>query len=374
MAERKSSRGHLDPPTESFSSWAARKIFHPQAGGKVEFETSRKNGDTMGPIARRLILAGAALISLLLPTADTVAAQEGGASGKRPVYVVLFTHIEDNTPAGALGSAQNRAAYLSLRTRLLEMATMAQLHGVRWSLEPDWKVLLAAQQYEDTALMSTTGGMNVLRYLQEVLGVAIDPHSHEGGGYNYTDVAHLLATLGVGGSTVIGGHIWDPGLPQFQEWDRFRAPVRGERYPAATWRGDILMGSGTPNHVNDPIISGVWRPQNRNAYFVDDPSGNIACVGAFRRDLPGITELSDLYRTGRVGPECMLTASYGIRPADIMAPGGLKAIEDNVIRPLADLREDGYIVLTDFTALIATWKQEFAGRACMYVPSTPASR
>ena len=21
------------------------------------------------------------------------------------------------------------------------------------------------------------------------------------------------------------------------------------------WRGDILMGSGTPNHVNDPIIS-----------------------------------------------------------------------------------------------------------------------
>ena len=328
----------------------------------------------MGPIARKLILGLAALIFVFRPTTGAVAAQEVRAAGRPPVYVVLFTHIEDNTPVGALGSAQNRTAYLNLRTRLLELATLAQLHGVRWSLEPDWKFLLAAQQYEDTALMSTTGGLNVLRYLRDVLGAPIDPHSHEAGGYNYTDVAHLLAALGVGGSTVIGGHIWDPGLPQFQEWDRFRAPVRGERYPTATWRGDILMGSGTPNHVNDPIISGVWRPLDRHAYFVDDPSGNIACVGAFRRDLPGITELADLYRTGRVGSECMLTATYAIPPADIMALGGLKAIEDNVIRPLADLREDGYLVLTDFTALIATWKQEFAGRACMYVPSTLAPR
>ena len=141
---------------------------------------------------------------------------------------------------------------------------MAQLHGARWSLEPDWKFQLAAQQYEDTELMSTTAGLNVLRY------------------------------------------------------------------------------------------------------FVDDPAGNIACVGAFRGDLGGIAELTELYRTEQVKSDCMLTASYHIRPSDIMAPARLKVIEDTVIRPLADLRNGGRIVLTDFTALVATWKDEFAGRACQY--------
>jgi hypothetical protein len=150
-----------------------------------------------------------------------------------PVRVVLFTHIEDNTPAGALGSAQSRQNYLLYRTKLIEMAHLAGNSGVPWSLQPDWKILEAALRYEDAALMETTNGKNFLRYLKEDLGVLIDPHSHENGGYNYSDVAHLLDSLGVGATTVIGGHIWDPDLPEFQEWDRFRVPVAGEHYPTA---------------------------------------------------------------------------------------------------------------------------------------------
>jgi hypothetical protein len=38
------------------------------------------------------------------------------------VHVVLFTHIEDASPGGTLGSAQSRTSYLGLRSRLLEMA------------------------------------------------------------------------------------------------------------------------------------------------------------------------------------------------------------------------------------------------------------
>jgi hypothetical protein len=319
-------------------------------------------------VTGKLLVAGAAALMMGLSATETVTAQSRPDAGRPPVHVVLFTHIEDNTPAGALGTQASRTAYLNLRARLLEVAAVTRLHGVRWSLEPDWKFLLAAQQYETAEITALTGGVNVLRYLRDSLGVAIDPHSHEGSGYNYTDVAHLLETLGVAGSAVIGGHIWDPGLPQFQEWDRFRVPVPGQRYPQASWRGEILMGSGTPNHVNDPILSGIWRPRDRNAYFIDDPLGNIACVGAFRGDLPGISELLDLYRTGRVAGDCMLTSTYSIRPADIMAPGGLALIEDSVIRPLADLRDQGLLVLTDFTSLIATWKQDFAGRACTFDP------
>ena len=283
-----------------------------------------------------------------------------------PVHVVVFTHIEDNTPGGVLGTAMNRTSYTTLRAAMVQMGMLTSRYKMRWSLEPDWKVLLAALQYEDAAMRSSTGGLNFLRYLRDSLGVAIDPHSHEGSGYNYTDVAHLLDSLGVGGSTVIGGHIWDPSLPQFAEWDRFRVAVRGSQYPASFWRGEILMGSGTPNHVNDPIISGVWRPKNRDNYFEDDPAGNIACVGAYTGDLAGITELAARYRSGLTPTTCILTASIHVNPSDILAPGGLTTIETTIIKPLAALRDSGTVKLTDFTALVATWKSEFGGKACPY--------
>jgi hypothetical protein len=279
--------------------------------------------------------------------------------------MVLFTHIEDNTPAGTIGTPANRTAYLNLRARLIDMATLARRYDAKWSFEPDWKFLLAARQYEDAATMATTGGVNVLRYLRDTMGVAVDPHSHENGGYNYTDVAHLLGLLGVGGSTVIGGHIWDPSLPQFQEWDRFRAPVFGQAFPMASWRGDILMGSGTPNHVNDPIVSGVWRPSDRNRYFEDDPAGNIACIGAFRGDVAGVSELAGLYTSGHVSDTSMLTASYHILPA-ITSPGGLTTIENSALVPLAALRSSGRLEFTDFTSLVATWRQRFAARPSVY--------
>ena len=299
-------------------------------------------------------------------SADSIAPTSVVQSRFPPIQVVIFTHIEDNTPGGMLGSAANRATYLSLRSSLLQMAALTGRYKMRWSLEPDWKVLLAALQYEDAATTSSTSGVNVLRYLRDSLNVAIDPHSHEGGGYNYTDVAHLLDSLRVGGSTIIGGHIWDPTLPQFSAWDRFRMPVRGAQYPSAMWRGDILMGSGTPNHVNDPIVSGVWRPKSRDSYFDDDPAGNIACVGAFRGDLPGISELVARYRSGQTATTCMLTATMHINPSDITAPGGLTIIENTVLKPLAALRDSGQVKLTDFTALVATWRQEFSARACTY--------
>ena len=126
------------------------------------------------------------------------------------------------------------------------------------------------------------------------------------------------------------------------------------------------MGSGTPNHVNDPIISGLWRPKSRTSYFEDDPAGNVACVGAFKGDIPGISELTALYRSGQVSTTCILTASIGIRPTDITAAGGLTTIENTVLKPLAAMRDSGQVRLTDFSALVATWKQEFAGSACMY--------
>lgn len=283
-----------------------------------------------------------------------------------PVYVVFFTHVEDNTPSGLLGSMQSRQNYMGHRSNLIAMAALAESSGVQWTLQPDWKLLEAALLYEDSTLRATTNGKNFLRYLEEDRGVVIDPHSHENGGYNYTDVAHLLDSLGVGATTVIGGHIWDPSLPQFQEWDRFRVPVAGQHYPAATWRGDILVGSGTPNHVNDPVISGVWRPRDRDHYFEHDPSANITAIGQYKKSIASISELIDLYRSGVVPPTAMLTFSCNIGPSTLAAPGGLAAVRDTVIAPLQAWRDSGLVVLTDFTSLIHTWETAYGAQGYLY--------
>lgn len=301
------------------------------------------------------------------PETSTPTPGGGTSSTPQPIWVVLFTHIEDNTPAGTIPSASNRTNYLRLRDTLIETAQMMQRNGVKWSLQPDWKFLEAALEYESGSVMADTGGVNLLRYLKNTLGVAIDPHSHENGGYNYSDVAYLLDRLGVGGSTVIGGHIWDPSLPQFQDWDRFRGSVPGQRYPSFSWRGDILMGAGTPGHTNDPIISGVWRPASRSDFFTDSTSGNIASVGAYRSDVDGVTTLYNLYAAGTVTSNCMLTSSYHITPSSLTASGGVSAVESSVVAPFASLEAQGKAELTDFTTLVSTWRSRGAS-SCTYRP------
>lgn len=288
------------------------------------------------------------------------------AQSPPPVYLVFFTHIEDNTPAGTLPGVTSRNNYVSLRGRLIDMAQRARQHGIPWTLQSDWKYLRAALLYEDAALMATTNNKNLFRYLREDLGVHLDAHGHESAGYNYTDVAHLMDSLGVGGSTIIGGHVWDPALPQFAAWDRFRVPVQGQTYRWAWWRGDVLMGSGTPNHVNDPLVSGVWHPLDRDHYFTDDPAGNIAAIGQYKGSLNDIAELRALYQDGQVAWTHMLTTNYHIKPGMITAPGGLQGIEDTLLVPAAAYRDAGLCVPTDFTSLIATWRTAFGGQGFLY--------
>lgn len=304
-------------------------------------------------------------VSACLPVStarpDGGGSADAGTAGQ--VHVVVFTHIEDSTPSGDIPSGPSRSQYLLLRQRMLDTAEAFQDHGLTWVFQPDWKVLLAAQAYEDAATRASTGGKNVLQYLREDLGVVVDPHSHEKGGYNYTDVAYLLDQLGVGGSTVIGGHVWDPSLPEFAHWDRFRTSQAGSQYPSASWRGDILMGHGTPNHVNDPTVSGIWRPRDADHFFEDNPAANITAVGDYTHDVAGISTLLGLYDSGAVPPTCMLTATYHLLPAALANPS---AVEADVLAPLAALVAGGRVVVTDFTSLAATWKGTYGASACIH--------
>ena len=125
------------------------------------------------------------------------------------------------------------------------------------------------------------------------------------------------------------------------------------------------MGSGTPDHINDPVVSGVWRPLSPFSYFEDDPTGNIAAVGQWRSHIAGVVELTEHYRSGLVPTTCMLTASFHITPSSL---SNLTRVQSDVLSPLRSLRASGRVELTDFTSLVSTWHSRFGGQACVHTP------
>ncbi|MGC6513189.1 MAG: hypothetical protein ACON4N_01745 [Myxococcota bacterium] len=299
---------------------------------------------------------------------DTVVDGDTDGSDRPPVHVVVMTHIEDTTPGGSLEAPGARPQYLEVRSALLQTAALMQGEGLTWVLQPDWKVLEAALLFEDKALMSNTGGMNVFAHLHDALGVRLDPHSHETQGYNYTDVAHLLDVLGAGGSTVMGGHIWDPELDLFQRWDRYRAPEAGGRYPKATWQAEILIGAGTPNHTNDPLVSGLWRPQDRDHFFEHDEGANLISIGSGirlydvdRDDRPAafveaVTALVADQAEGATPAGQVVTAYLNVGYEYLRTAASREDLQTEMLAPLAALQASGDIVVTDFQDIATVWQ------------------
>jgi hypothetical protein len=103
---------------------------------------------------------------------------------------------------------------------------------------------------------------------------------------------------------------------------------------------------------------------------VDDPAGNIASVGQYKGDVAGVAELINLYASGVVPAQFMLTASIPLKPATIIAANGLTTIADSVLIPLVALRNSGKVKLTDFTSLISDWRTLFGSRAYLYDPNS----
>jgi hypothetical protein len=123
--------------------------------------------------------------------------------------------------------------------------------------------------------------------------------------------------------------------------------------------------------VNDPVISGVWRPRDRDHYFEHDLGGNIAAIGQWKPTVASIAELISLQRAGTIPPTALLTFSRNVNPATLGAPGGLAAVDDTVFTPIVAWRDSGLVEPTDFTALIDTWMTEFGGVSYVHDAENP---
>lgn len=187
---------------------------------------------------------------------------------KPPVYINLVSHNEDSY----MQYLNIPTAYYQMRTKMILFAELCQDKGARWNLGTDWILPMAVFRNDTGSVLINTSGKNILRYLNEDLNVSIDAHSHEST-YNYTDVWHLLDSLGVNASYIMSGFL----VNQDQHghyWTDYQNIVPGDSFPHVSWQAQYLWGAGTPGHVNDPFYIGIWKPQDTavNTSFITHDS------------------------------------------------------------------------------------------------------
>ena len=285
------------------------------------------------------------------------------ACASEPVYVVLFMHNEDGV-FGNLNEPQTQTQYIRHRNTLVEFGELLNMYNTPFCWQSDWKFLQAVLKYDTPVLMDSTTGKNLVRFLSEDCGITVEAHSHENYGYNYADVAHLIDSLGVIPTDVIGGHVWDPYNSKYADWERFRQPLRGSRYTHAQWRGRILIGSGTPGHCNDPLVSGVWRPRDKYNYWDDDPASDVICIGQYQNDLEGVQKLVDLKKSGDIKDGNILTcAVFAPQSANLHFT---REYEQNTLLPLLDMEAAGDIEIVTFTELVDIWNTRYNAEAYIY--------
>ena len=310
----------------------------------------------MNTIGIKIALVLAGFIGLVRSVAGETAAA--------PVlHLAIATHSEDTFHPETPDYSASKSSYTNSRNALIAFAQLMQARNIPWNWECDWNFLNAAYTNEvlspDAALLAQTGGTNIVAWLRYTMGVETDPHSHELGGYNYADVAYLFTRLGVTPSSVVGGHIWDPSYATWQNWPRFTGSgLRGLRYTNYIWRPWLLMGAGTPQHVRDPVATGLWLPAATDAFFAHTNTGSIAAWGMWTEERFG--ELLDLLATNGVPTNRLWTAGIVFGQQDFIKPGYLTNLVAPMLDTLAALRDAERLRFVQFEQGLRIWTNQFS--------------
>ena len=292
-------------------------------------------------------------------------------AGDNRVYVSLF--LGNNNPVNAkypdYSAEENRDVYIESRNHLVQFCELCADHNVPINWMSNWNFLNGVLKWETPELMANTDGKNVVRYLSENLGISIGAHCHEDQGYNYADNAHLIDSLGVTPSNVVGGHLWNPDGVDFQNWEKFRRPLQGEKFPHAYWKADILVLHASSGHSSDPEPSGVWKPQDKNNFWVHDSSANLYAIGQYKNNFRGVLELVDQVKSGVAPENVMLAANINFGQSQLNDQF-IASFEHSTIEPLLEMQENGEIKLATYNQVIEEWKSNYDSVG--YIYNSPA--
>lgn len=316
----------------------------------------------------------------LLATLALVLSALSAMSQGPQVYFSIAVHSEEprigsaTVPATPNFSTVSKATYVQWRDAILAFAQLCATRNLPWSFQSDWNFLEGVRRFEtptgaayDATLMANTAGKNVVRYLNENLGVTLDPHSHENSGYNYADVAWLLTQLGVTPTGVVGGHVYTG--TGYQEWPKFVEDPLGllcEKYSATgyRWKPVVMMGGATVNHANDPHGSGIWRPSHtagttissKEQYFTHNPAGQIAAMGHWDQDFHANDQFLRKLEAGIIPHGGKLwTLSRVLNHRDMVQPGFLTSIMPAQLDTIRRWRDAGRVTVAQYASVYAAW-------------------
>ncbi len=307
-----------------------------------------------------------------------------------PIYLTIFSHNE-RTATRYDRYATDPAGYATWRAAMIEVARLLHDRGVRYSWQTDYLMVDAIERYEADALAADpgpTGGLPLLTYFADELGVSIEPHAHEcvdpplrgdctREPYDYADVAARIEQVsGITPAPVIGGT-----SEAERSLDDFTSCIGGNVF-AVPWCPRILTGFAgtTGGHTTDDHHSGVWRPSGFDAagFLTDDPDGVIANVGrgyslgafgafggASIDPLTFITGLAERLRTGEAPPGRIYTATVNFNEDTLIENDLLDDIA-SVLDTLQPLVDEGRVVYANFPEVVAAWEDRYDAEPNIY--------
>lgn len=267
------------------------------------------------------------------------------------ILVSIVMHCEE--PPACPDFTTDEATFAEHRAAVLEFAQRLATYKVQFDYQSDWNFLKAMIAFDRGD--SSTKGKNLLRYLAEDLGFAIDPHAHESI-YSYADVAYLAERNGVVPSGIVGGYIAAP--PAQSDLERFWSPIGGTQYVSQSWQATALWGGATGNHVNEQALhaSGVWRPQNRGNPLVHDAGAPLPNIGNFGGTWENLDLLLELRAAGKLSSG-IHTCTIMTNQRDVVTAGWTAAFAAE----LEKRRADAGIHWVTLSEVLEIWQDEHGG-------------
>lgn len=271
------------------------------------------------------------------------------------ILVSIVMHCEE--PPAYPDFTTDEATFAEHRAAVLEFAHRLATYKVQFDYQSDWNFLKAMIAFDSGD--GATNGKNLLRYLAEDLGFAIDPHAHESS-YSYADVAYLAELNGVVPSGIVGGYIAAP--PQTSNLETFWSPVGGTQYVSRSWQATALWGGGTGNHVNEESLhaSGVWKPQDRGNPMEHDADAPLPNIGNFGGTWENLDLLLELRAAGKLS-NGVHTCTIMTNQRDVITAGWTAAFAAE----LEKRRANTGIRWVTLSEVLEIWQAEYAGAANM---------
>jgi len=278
-----------------------------------------------------------------------------------PVYLTIVSHNEE-PGAGRPDYTADLNYYLQNRSLVKMLAETITTRGATYNFQSDWNYLKAVALYDVGSVTDNTAGKNIVRWMREDLGVEVDPHAHETQ-YNYADVAYLIEQLGVTPSNNVGGFLYDPP-DNAQRWEQHANWISGSVYPSYSWRADNLWGAATYLHQgNDDKSSGIWRPQDRYNFYVDDPNQRLLYIGGCNGQA-GLMELLSDIETGAAPADGFYTANL-MMIQDWLTPQSIAGL-GSFIDSLAPYVAQGRVRWVTLTEMADLWRTEYGSQPFRY--------